>query len=63
MSVKYRVTVVESERGWGQTYEYVDFDSYEAAASYRDRINSHNTSLQVPDWYVVADSEIKIVEL
>lgn len=62
MSVKYRVTVVESESGWGQRYEYEDFDTYEAAATYRDKLNSYNTAPSAPDWYMVAEQEIKLVE-
>jgi hypothetical protein len=62
MKVKYRVTVVESERGWGQKYEHEDFDSYEKAAEYRDKINSYNTAASAPDWYMAAENEIKLVE-
>jgi hypothetical protein len=29
--IRYEVCVVESERGWGQSREYVSFDSYEEA--------------------------------
>lgn len=63
MKVKYRVTVIESERGWGQKYEHVDFDSYEKAAEYRDKINSYNTASSAPDWYMAAENEIKLVEV
>jgi hypothetical protein len=63
MKIKYRVTTVESERGWGQRYEHEDFDSYEAAANYRDRINSYNTASSAPDWYLAAEQQIKLVEL
>lgn len=62
MSVKYRVTVVESERGWGQRYEYEDFDTYERAVTYRDKLNSYNIAQSAPDWYVAAEQEIKLVE-
>lgn len=63
MKVKYRVTVIESERGWGQKVEYVDLDSYEEAARYRDGINADNVSDTVPDWYMLAEQKITLVEL
>jgi hypothetical protein len=64
MAVKYEVCVIESERGWGQKREYEYFDTVEKAIEYRDRINSYNTvSTIAPDWYMVAEQEIRIVEV
>lgn len=64
MAVKYKVCVIESERGWGQKREYEYFDTVEKAIEYRDRINSYNTvSTIAPDWYMVAEQEIRIVEV
>lgn len=64
MTVKYEVCVIESERGWGQKREYEYFDTVEKAIEYRDRINSYNTvSTIAPDWYMVAEQEIRIVEV
>lgn len=64
MSHKFVVTVIESERGWGQKVEHEEFDSLEEAVEYRDRINSYNKPLKpgenVPDWYMIAENEIKI---
>jgi hypothetical protein len=66
MTVKYKVTTVESERGWGQRREHDYFDTFEEAKAYRDRINSFNKPLKegesVPDWYMYADDEIRVVE-
>jgi hypothetical protein len=62
MTVKYEVCVVESERGWGQTRDYVLFDTVEAAIKYRDDINAQNKSGPAPDWYVIASQEIRVVE-
>jgi hypothetical protein len=62
MAVKYKVCVIESERGWGQKREYEYFDTLEEAIKYRDRINSYNTASSAPDWYTVAEQEIRIVE-
>jgi hypothetical protein len=66
MKVRYQVTTVEFERGWGQRREYDLFDTYEAAAEFRDRINSYNKPLGegeiAPDWYMIAEQEIRLVE-
>lgn len=63
MKYKFRVNIIESERGWGQTRDHVDFDTVEKAAEYRDSINSRNKPGPVPDWYIVAEQEIKVVEI
>lgn len=63
MTVKYEVCVIESERGWGQKREYEYFDTAEKAIEYRDRINANNTASIAPDWYMVAEQEIRIVEV
>jgi hypothetical protein len=63
MAVKYKVCVIESERGWGQKREYEYFDTAEKAIEYRDRINANNTAASAPDWYMVAEQEIRIVEV
>jgi hypothetical protein len=63
MAVKYEVCVIESERGWGQKREYEYFDTVEKAIEYRDRINSYNTAPSAPDWYMMAEQEIRIVEV
>ena len=66
MTYKFQVTTVESERGWGQTREYELFDTMEEAIVYRDKINSYNKPLEkgesVPDWYMIAEQEIRVVE-
>lgn len=50
--MKFRVTVIESERGWGQKVDEVrEFDSYEEAAKYRDSVNKQNTAPTAPDIY------------
>lgn len=66
MTVKYAVCVIESERGWGQKRDYEYFDTVEKAIAYRDEINSQNEPLapggRVPDWYMIAEQEIRVVE-
>lgn len=51
---KYRITVMESERGWGQDFWNEDLDSPEKAQARIDEINSHNTAPGVPEYYIQA---------
>jgi hypothetical protein len=62
MAIKYRVTVIESERGWGQSREYTDFDTIEKAIEYRDQINDFQVEDKVPEWYMYALKEIHVIE-
>ncbi len=64
MTHKFQVTTVESERGWGQKYDTALFDTFEEAKTYRDHINSFNDTPEkgVPDWYMIAENEIRVVE-
>lgn len=62
MTHKFQVNTIESERGWGQTRESALFDTIEEAIAYRDRINSRNKPGPAPDWYMVAEQEIRVVE-
>jgi len=67
MGHKFKVTTVESERGWGRRYETELFDTFDEAKAYRDRINSFNKPLgkndPVPEWYMYAEDEIGVVEV
>jgi len=54
--MKYRVRMMESERGWGQSYFDVDFDTFEAAEAYLAEVNQHNADQwarerRTPDYY------------
>jgi hypothetical protein len=62
MKIQYEVCTIESERGWGQKREYALFDTYQEAAAYRDKINSYNTEDFAPDWYMIAEKEIRVKE-
>jgi hypothetical protein len=64
MAIKYEVCTIESERGWGQKREYVFFDTVEEAIKYRDNINAFNDAnlTMAPNWYMVAEQEIRVVE-
>jgi hypothetical protein len=66
--MKYRIRVVESERGWGQDHWSEDYDTYEEAAKRIKDINAQNTasgcfSPSAPDWYMQADEHIEAVEI
>ena len=62
-AIKFRVNTVQSERGWGQTYGCDDFDTYDEAKAYRDKINSYNTASTTPDWYIIAEDRIDVIEV
>lgn len=61
---KFRLTVLESERGWGSKREYEFFESYQEALDRKTHINSFNTMGHAPDWYMIAEDieELKVVE-
>ena len=61
VNVKYRVKMMESERGWGRDYWDVDFDTREEAEKYMNETNARNTSLVAPDYYIQARS-IEVIE-
>jgi hypothetical protein len=52
---KFRVEIVESERGWGQKQDSIkEFDTEGAASSFIKKYNSKNNLPTVPDWYMFA---------
>ena len=61
VNVKYIVNMMESERGWGQSYWDVEFNTRNQAEAYMKKINDQNTSPIVPDYYVKAIG-IKMIE-
>lgn len=60
---KYRVTLIESECGWGQDSWTEDFDTYEEAMKRVSSVNSENTSPVAPDYYIIARTNIEKVQL
>jgi len=55
----WKVTIIESERGWGQRGDEVrEFKSYEEAKLFQLEFNKDNTELVVPDWYMVANNPV-----
>ena len=63
MTVKYQIQVVESERGWGREYWQEVFDTYDEAKARIKEINSKNTSLSAPAYYMQADDTIEAIEV
>jgi hypothetical protein len=61
--VKFRITVMESERGWGRDEWTEDYDTREEAQNRIDFINGFNKPGPAPDYYMQAYSEIKEVTL
>ena len=58
---KFLVTVIESERGWGQKVDEVrEFDTYGKAAKFRDSINRQNTTTTAPDVYWRAGDPVEV---
>jgi len=51
----WSVTIIESERGWGQRVDEVkEFEEYDEAENFVEEFNSHNTASSAPDWYMKA---------
>jgi hypothetical protein len=62
MTVKYRVQLMESERGWGREYWQETFDTYEEAKERIRKVNAQNTSSVAPDWYMQAEDTVEAIE-
>ena len=60
--VKYRVEFMESERGWGQDYWHVDYDTKEEADRAFTETNARNTATHAPDYYIKALSVKPVTE-
>ena len=61
--VKYRIQIVESERGWGREYWHEDFETYEEAVARIKEVNEKNTALSAPEWYMQAESTVEAIEV
>jgi hypothetical protein len=53
---KFKVRIIESERGWGQDYWYEYFDTLEEAQARYEQVNKNDTlgHVTVPDYYIFA---------
>lgn len=53
---RYKVVVLEYERGYGSKVdEVIYFDTEANAKAFQREFNSLNTSNTVPDWYMIAE--------
>jgi hypothetical protein len=57
---RYKVVTVESEAGWGQSYETDYYETEEQAKGVVERINAHNTAPSAPAWYMRAEYHGKV---
>jgi hypothetical protein len=58
---RWKVNIIESERGWGQRVDETKvFDTKEQADSFVAEFNAQNNKPTVPDWYMYADTPEKI---
>ncbi len=60
--MKYRVTLLESERGWGQATWTEDYNTYEEAYARIKSVNDANVSDTALDWYMMADIDVEVIE-
>ena len=63
MATKFRVQLVESERGFGREYWHEDYDTLAEAKARIREVNSKNTSINAPDWYMQAEEIVEAVEV
>lgn len=52
---------MESERGWGSERWHEDYDTFQQAQERINSVNSKNTALTVPDWYMIAEEKIEAI--
>lgn len=62
MTVKYRVFLLESERGWGRDTWTEDYDTYEEAKERIRSVNAENTAPVAPDYYMQAEDRIEVID-
>lgn len=60
---KFRVTIIESERGWGRDEWTEDYDNRELAEARIHSINVRNKPGPAPDYYMQASTVIEEVYL
>lgn len=61
MQARYRVTLWESERGWGKKpFIDRDFDLFEEAQAYYLAENAKNNLSYVPDYYIYAEKPVLV---
>lgn len=60
--MKYRISLVESERGWGQEYWTEEYDTLDEALARIKSVNRQNTSTTAPNHYIQAENQVEVIE-
>lgn len=63
MTVKYRVKMMSSERGWGREYWTEDYNTLAEAKMRIRTVNGQNTSARAPDYYEQAEEFVEALDL
>ncbi len=63
MTTKFRVQLMECERGFGREYWHEDYDTMAEAKARIRSVNAENTSPTAPDWYMMAQEIVEAVEV
>ena len=59
--MRFRVDIIESERGWGSKIESSEyFDSADVAWKFVEDFNKDNPKTYVPDWYMQAQDPVRV---
>lgn len=59
--MRFRVDIIESERGWGQKIdEQKFFDDATEAYKFVEDFNKQNNLDYVPDWYMYAQDPVRV---
>lgn len=59
--MRFRVDIIESERGWGQKVdEQRFFDDANLAYEFVEQFNAKNNLDHVPNWYMYAQEPVRV---
>ena len=59
--MRFRVDIIESERGWGQKIDETKyFDDANLAYKFVEEFNAKNNLDYVPDWYMYAKDPVRV---
>lgn len=59
--MKFKVDIIESERGWGQKIDETKFfDDANEAFKFVEDYNATNNKTEVPDWYMYATEPVRV---
>jgi hypothetical protein len=59
--MRFRVDIIESERGWGQKIdEQRFFNDANEAYKFVEEFNAQNTAPAAPDWYMYAQDPVRV---